>query len=113
MDDDGRGGGNGSPAGGIDQGLFDAQRDREIRAAAPEGTFRFVKELGHGRIQDRVDPGLAQDLPWQTRAVKVKERTNLVGVGFAGWTVADDTVVSFCSFLSYPIQMFSMFFMAF
>ena len=74
VENDGWGGSYGVAISRIDQGLFDTQRDCEIRAAAPEGAFRLIEELWCGRLRDRVDPGFAQDLPRQACAVQIKER---------------------------------------
>ena len=54
---------------GIDQGIHDPQRDRQIRAAAPEGALRLIEEMRRGRVRHGIDPSLPQDLPRQTCAV--------------------------------------------
>ena len=59
VENDGWGGSYGVAISRIDQGLFDTQRDCEIRAAAPERSFRLVEELRRRRTGDRIDPGFS------------------------------------------------------
>ena len=81
---------NGSPADRINEIIPHPQRDRQVRAAAPEGAFRFIQELRCRWVRDRPDPGLPQDLPRQARPVQVQEGPDPVSVGLAPGTVTDD-----------------------
>ena len=89
VENNGWGGSYGVAISRIDQGLFDTQRDCEIRAAAPEGAFRLVEQLRRRRIRDRVDPRLSQNPARQISPVDIHEGSDLPGIGFAAWTVTN------------------------
>ncbi len=90
MKNDGRYRTDGITVSEINKIITDAQGDREIRPASPEGAFRFIEQLRKRWIRYRIDAGLPQNLPWQARAIQIEEGTDLMSVGFAAGAIADD-----------------------